>query len=76
MNLLIEEFALQCKEYKLQVDGARVDFDYKKFAELLIRECADIAYKTSWDDLVHGYGQAVIPLHLHNTIKQHFGVEE
>ena len=48
----------------------------KKFAELIVAECADIAYKTSWDDLVHGYGQAAIPLHLHNTIKQHFGVEE
>jgi len=48
----------------------------KKFAELIVRECADIAYKTSWNDLVHGYGQAVIPLHLHNTIKQHFGVDD
>lgn len=47
-----------------------------KFAELIVRECADIAYKTSWVDLVHGYGRAVIPLHLHNTIKEHFGVEE
>lgn len=48
----------------------------EKFAELIVRECADIAYKTSWDALIHGYGQAVIPLHLHNTIKQQFGVEE
>ena len=48
----------------------------QKFSQLIVQECADIAYKTSWDDLVHGYGQAVIPLHLHNTIKQHFGVEE
>ena len=52
------------------------EFFREKFAELIVEECADIAYKTSWDDLVHGYGQAVIPLHLHNTIKQHFGVEE
>lgn len=51
------------------------DEELEKFAELIVRECADIAYKTSWDDLVHGYGQAVIPLHLHNTIKEHFGVE-
>ena len=51
-------------------------FSPEKFAELIVAECAEIAYKTSWDDLVHGYGQAVIPLHLHNTIKQHFGVEE
>lgn len=39
MNLLVEELALRCKEYKLQVDGARVDFDYKKFAELIVTEC-------------------------------------
>lgn len=51
-------------------------FSPEKFAELIVRECADKAYKTAWDDLVHGHGQAVIPLHLYNTIKEHFGVEE
>lgn len=51
-------------------------FDKEKFAELIVGECAELAYKTSWDDLVHGYGQAVIPLHLHNTIKKHFGIKE
>jgi hypothetical protein len=53
-----------------------VDYYSEKFAELIVKECADIAYKTSWDALFYGYGQAVIPLHLYNTIKQHFGVEE
>ena len=48
----------------------------QKFAELIILECADIAYKTSRDDLVHDYGQEAIPLHLFNTIKHHFGVEQ
>lgn len=60
------------KSYTRQEDY----FDKEKFAQLIILECADIAYKTSWDDLVHGYGQAVIPIHLHNTIKEHFGVKE
>lgn len=50
--------------------------DKEEFAELIVRECADLAYKTSWDDLLQGHCQAVLPLHLYNTIKQHFGVEE
>jgi hypothetical protein len=50
--------------------------DLEYLAELIVRGCADIAYKTSWDALVHEYGQSVIPLHLYNTIKQRYGVEE
>lgn len=85
MNEKIKELAEQALVYQMTVyeyDGVRTYgereqvFDKEKFAELIIRECADVAYKTSWDDLTHGYGQAVIPLHLHNTIKEHFGVEE
>jgi hypothetical protein len=48
----------------------------EKFAELIVKECADKAYKTAWDDLTLGYGIGVIPLHISNTIKEHFGVEE
>jgi hypothetical protein len=47
-----------------------------KFAELIVKECASIAYKTAWDDLTLDYGTGVIPLHIHNTINKHFGVEE
>ena len=72
MNERIRELAHEAGLPTYNPDG--IPTKLEKFAELIVRECADIAYKTSWDDLVHGYGQAVIPLHLHNTIKQHFGV--
>jgi hypothetical protein len=39
MNKRIEELSLQCIRYKLIAEGARSDFDYKKFAELIVREC-------------------------------------
>jgi hypothetical protein len=52
------------------------DDNIQKFAELIVQECASVAYKTAWDDLTLGYGIGVIPLHISNTIKEHFGVEE
>ena len=81
MNERIDKIRIEAAEW-MKMQGYPLEYRStwekqcdEKFAELIVRECADIAYKTSWDDLVHGYGQAVIPLHLHNTIKQHFGVE-
>jgi non-homologous end joining protein Ku len=53
-----------------------IDKWQEKFAELIVRECADKAYKTAWDDLTHGYGQSVVPLHIHNDLLEHFGVKE
>lgn len=76
-----EQFRLPAQEW-LGYDPERGDIhgytpeQMREFAELIVRECADIAYKIVWDDLVHGYGQSVIPLHVHNSIKEHFGVEE
>ena len=83
MNERIRELSLQSMTIVMNGSDPDGDIDkmyipsefINKFAQLIILACADIAYKTSWDDLVHGYGQAVIPIHLHNTIKEHFGVE-
>ena len=83
MNERIRELSLQSMTIVMNGSDPDGDIDkmyipsefINKFAELIIAECAGVAYKTSWDDLVHGYGQAVIPIHLHNTIKEHFGVE-
>ena len=47
-----------------------------EYTKLIVQECASVAYKTAWDDLTLDYGTGVIPLHIHNTIKEHFGVEE
>lgn len=74
MNEQIKEFI---KQAGTDTSGKWMGVEHaEKFAELIVKECAKIAYKTSWDDLVHGHGQAVIPLHLYNTIREHFGVEE
>ena len=43
----------------------------ERFAELIVRECGDIAYKAYWDN-----PETVRGVHIKEKIKQHFGVEE
>ena len=74
MNERIEELSLQCIRYKLIAEGARSDFDYKKFAELIVRQMLEITdahtevFQTDRD-------RAVIE-HIKKSVRQHFGVEE
>ena len=49
-------------------EGLR-DFDYRMFAELIVRECANLFDK---DEMELTLTERTI----HNTIKEHFGVEE
>jgi hypothetical protein len=58
MNLLIQELAEQA-ELHLELQSLKVE----KFAELIVRECAEVAYKRS----VHSCP---------SDIFKHFGVEE
>ena len=58
MNKRIEELALECYQAP--------EFDYKKFAELIVRECAHIGFNAAYPDK----GVAVL-----TAIKEHFGVE-
>ena len=61
MNKRIEELAQGCFEYfEGTLDGDIVEFDYKKFAELLVQECISVAHNEG-DDV--GY------------LKNYFGVE-
>ena len=69
MNERIKELEQQCWSHR--VDGALVDgqlhFDTQKFAELIVRECAEIA------------NAGIDPAESHligNDILEHFGVEE
>jgi hypothetical protein len=70
MNKRIEELSLQCIRYKLVAEGARSDFDYKKFAELIVEECMSIAQE--YDGSKLGGPGLIIAM----RIEQHFGVEE
>jgi len=41
-----------------------------KFAELLVRECGEVAYKAYWDN-----PETVKGIHIKEAIQEHFGVE-
>ncbi len=42
----------------------------EKFAELIVRECGEVAYKAYWDN-----PETVRGIHIKEKIKKHFGVE-
>lgn len=66
MNERIEELAQGCFEYfEGTLDGDIVEFNYKKFAELIIRECAAMTRNLS------AHGELA-----EKAVKEHFGVEE
>jgi len=58
MNNRIKQLEPQCWEH----NEFGLNFNYQKFAELIVRECADIADKAE-------------PYKSNDLIKQHFGVE-
>jgi hypothetical protein len=65
MNQRIRELHSQCKVCD---KGTVLYFDYERFAELIVRECADLV-----DTLNEAYDA---PSTAGKFIKQHFGVEE
>ena len=50
---------------------------YEKFAELIVRECAEISEQSQWSEAkgeyYEGFNEAMI--YVSNKIKEHFGVE-
>ena len=79
MNERIEELAISsgiydslCDPYDALKNGdyySSIKIDLEKFAELIVRKCADVAKETRW---------AVPPSQeqIARGIQQHFGVEE
>jgi hypothetical protein len=72
MNERIKELINQCTSWS---EGStwtsREVFDKEKFAELIIRKCAEVAWYNTpdWEEL--GYGHLI-----EDKILKHFGVEE
>lgn len=69
MNKLIEKLAKQAQKVVGHTDGGYTEIkvlDQEKFAELIVRECADtvLGFHNQFGDSAH------------NEIRQHFGVEE
>jgi hypothetical protein len=75
MNERIRELHSQCKVCD---KDTVLYFDYEKFAELIVQECASIASGTAVEnppnDLFYGYNLGVNKTA--EKIKKHFGVEE
>ena len=70
MNERIKELAEQATSVYQTMDGEwEEDFDKEKFAELIVRECADIADSTAMAFPVNGWIVA-------DKIRKHFGVED
>jgi hypothetical protein len=74
MNDRIKALAEQARiKDHWSIDEARYLTNYldeKKFAELIVKECAKIVEDSTWN-LPHGYKAADQA----NLVKQHFGVE-
>ena len=72
MNNRIQELAEQATTYHNGGLGTEIEsFDKEKFAELIVRECANMA-----ESFHHHQYDFTGNLELHEFIKEHFGVEE
>jgi hypothetical protein len=72
-KMRIRELAEQATTYiePTSNSGEGWIFNKEKFAELIVRECGEVAYKAYWNN-----PETVRGVHIQEKIKQHFGVEE
>jgi hypothetical protein len=68
MNERIKKLAEQATVFVADYDGQRWQIDPEKFAELIVKECADVITETRWH-LPPTQQQIAV------GIKEHFGVE-
>jgi len=71
MNELIVKLYDQALVLESNGDYVAGELDPVKFAELIVRECGEVAYKAYWDN-----PETVKGIHIKEAIKGHFGVEE
>jgi len=74
MNNRIKELEPQCWEH----NEFGLNFNYQKFAELIVKECALVAKTLPHTPERHWVQDSVtyIPVHCEQNILKHFGVEE
>ncbi len=83
MNKRIEALAKSCHIETYGVNGELLDssFDYEKFAELIVKECANyINHRTEdWDSnlrWIFNDGSGYMEVDVDSLLNEHFGVEE
>jgi len=72
MNERIKQLEPQCWEH----NEFGLNFNYKKFALLIVKECASVCHTHGWGMLEHGMSGHNIADDCGTLIKEHFGVEE
>jgi hypothetical protein len=72
MNERIKELAEQCTDRHFNEGGGFETFDKEKFAELIVKECAEICMM----EFDTGLLMAPQAPWIAKQIKEHFGVEE
>jgi hypothetical protein len=74
MNEKIEKLLEQCHIETYGVNGEllEIGIDAEKFAELIVRECMDVCYRTDTEYEGHKVKSTVIA----SKVAEHFGVEE
>jgi hypothetical protein len=70
MNERIQELAEQATVFVADYDGQRWQIDPEKFAELIVKECADVLLEWKKEPF------PLDPDFAANLIKEHFGVEK
>ena len=77
MNERLLELAIEARKYAESRPAYQVAYD-KKFAELIVRECAELSvnsrYVNTKSEYYEGFNEALV--YVGNKIKQHFGVKE
>jgi len=74
MNRQIQELAEQAfdKANDGTISDIKIPKEFiEKFAELIVKECGEVAYKAYWDN-----PETIRGIHIQEKIKHHFGVEE
>lgn len=74
MNEKIDEFALQSQKEYGDFDGSITAFDYRKFAQLIIRECIESIQATSVESVALDRTLMENMCLTINDIKTHFGI--
>jgi hypothetical protein len=73
MNKRIEHLFNEAGFHKPEMERLGIEHKFEKFAELIVRECADVIMGNEIDHPITG---SVYDGDQAKAIKQHFGVEE
>jgi hypothetical protein len=73
MNPKLREFerASGLEIYGLGRDRVKWEAALEKYAELIVAECGEVAYKAYWDN-----PETVKGIHIQEKIKEHFGIDK